>query len=380
MGKKLGNNNNPIDLRFKVLSAIGIIIIVSGHCYHGALDLAYDWFPTYSFNLSLFVFISGYFYKDKYEDNVLKYIWKRVKRLLIPAYLWNIVYGLFVLIMSNFGYTIGAKVDAYNLFIMPFIDGEGFAYNLGSWFVYPLFLVCVFNILFRKLLKLIHLNNEYLILVVYLFIGILGIQMSIDNAQSGIKGVLLLLFRTMLFLPCYEFGMFYKTKLEKHDNLNSIAYFAIIFAVQLILLTFCDNLEFTPSKCTKFLNGCFVPYITSITGIAFWLRISKLITPIIKNQKLLRLISDNTYSIMIHQMLGFMVVKWVFYLISTATPLLSDFNVESMKSNIWYYYLPNGLTQWSLLYLVAGIFIPILISLGTNKVFYYASKVKYKLK
>ena len=76
-----------VNLQFKLLSAIGIIIIVSGHCYHGGISLAYEWFPTYSFNLSLFVFISGYFYKPKNENTVLQYIWKRIKRLLLPAYL-----------------------------------------------------------------------------------------------------------------------------------------------------------------------------------------------------------------------------------------------------------------------------------------------------
>lgn len=79
------NTDGGVNLQFKLLSAIGIIIIVSGHCYHGGMELAYNWFPPYSYNLALFVFISGYFYKTDYEENVGKYIWKRTKRLLIPA-------------------------------------------------------------------------------------------------------------------------------------------------------------------------------------------------------------------------------------------------------------------------------------------------------
>lgn len=355
------NNSENVNLQFKLLSAIGIIIIVSGHCYHGGISLAYEWFPTYSFNLALLVFISGYFYKPKHEEHFLQYIWKRTKRLVIPAYLWNIVYGLFVLLMSNFGYTIGGKVNLYNLFIMPFVDGEAFKYNLGSWFVYPLFCVCVFNVLFRRLLKLIKLDKEYLIMVIYLFVGIIGIQLSINLPATEKKGLLLLALRTMFFLPCFQFGRLYKAKLETHDRLNSIAYFAIIFGVQLILLTFFKKLEYTPSKCSGFDNGFIVPYLTALTGIAFWLRISKLLTPIIKNWKFIRLISDNTYSIMIHQMIGYMCVKWVFYLISVLTPLFANFNINSLKSNIWYFYLPNGLKQYGMLYLAAGIFVPILI-------------------
>ena len=77
----------------------------------------YDWFPKYSYNLALFVFISGYFYKEKHEEHIFKYIWGRTKRLLIPAYLWNIVYGIIAFALTQVGYTIAqGKFDLYNLF------------------------------------------------------------------------------------------------------------------------------------------------------------------------------------------------------------------------------------------------------------------------
>lgn len=363
----VAQSDSGVNLSFKLLSAIGIIIIVSGHCYKGGISLAYDWFPIYSFNLALFVFISGYFYKDKHEDNVLKYIWGRAKRLLIPAYLWNIAYGIFVIIMKNCGYVSGADVNPYNLFIMPFVDGEAFQYNLGSWFVYPLFCVYIINILFRKLLSLVKLNNEYIILIVYSVVGMVAVQTSIET-PNGFHGPMLLLFRTMFFLPCFEFGKFYKAKLEKHDNLNSFAYFGILFAVQLILLTFFKNLEYTPSKCNQFENGCIIPYITAITGIAFWLRVSRLIAPIIKHWKPILLIADNTYSIMIHHLTGFMLVKWLFYLISRITPLFSDFSIQTMKETIWYFYMPNGVYSYAIFYLAVGIFFSVLIGVIQKKV------------
>lgn len=349
-----------INLQFKLLSAIGIFIIVSGHCYKGGLSLGYEWFPIYSFQLALFAFISGYFYKSRYEENAGSYIFKRVKRLVLPAYIWNIVYGVFIIIMSKFGYTIGAPVNLYNLFVMPFVDGEAFLYNLGSWFVYPLFVVCVFNVLFRKLLKVAKIYSEYIILAVYLAIGIFAIKSSINQA-GNIYGVKLLLYRTMFFLPCFEFGHFYKIKLEKIDNLGSVAYFSILFAVQLILIACFDELNYTPSKCSGFVNGCIIPYVTAITGIAFWLRVSKLLTPVVGNWKFVRMVADNTYSIMIHHLLGFMCVKWMFYILSVITPAFSDFNVNLMKSSIWYYYIPDGKTQYALLYALAGIFVSILI-------------------
>lgn len=344
------------NLQFKLLAAIGIIIIVSGHCYHGGISLAYEWFPIYSFNVSLFVFISGYFYKPTYEQSVCKYIWKRFKRLVIPAYLWNIAYGVFILLMKNLGYTIGAEVNPYNLFVMPFVDGEAFQYNLGSWFVYPLFLACVINVLFCRLISKMRIRNEFIILAVYFAVGIIGIQLAIGGHNTG---VMKLITRTMMFLPWFQAGRVYNSWLEKKDKLNSTAYFAVLFVIQLLLLTAFDNLEYAPSAMSGFDNGSIVPYITSFTGIAFWLRVSKLLAPIINDNKIVRLIADNTYSIMIHQMLGFMFVKWLFYALSSAANWFPDFNAQFMRSSIWYYYIPKGLQQYGILYLTGGIIVPI---------------------
>lgn len=372
LAKSSVNSKENINLSFKILSAIGIIVIVSGHCYHGGFELAYNWFPTYSFNIALFVFISGYFYKKKYINEMGKYIWKRTKRLIIPAYIWNIFYGLFITVMAWFGYTIGDKISWYNIFVMPFVDGEAFQYNLGSWFVYPLFTVCIFNLLFRKVLNLLHIENEYLILIIYTIVGMYGISLAIDNSAIGVSGVMKLLIRSMFFLPCFQFGQFYRCKIENKDTLDNVPYFAILFVIQSGLLLFTDNnLEYTPSTCSGFNNGVIIPYISAITAIAFWLRISKLLVPVFGNSKIVRLIADNTYSIMINHFLGFMCMKWICYFINkfSLTLIFSDFNEISMKSNIWYVYVPKGLYQFAFFYLMAGIFVPIGISLLLKKIY-----------
>ena len=369
--RTLKERNESINPQFNLLSAIGIIIIVSGHCYRGGISLAYEWFPIYSFNVSLFVFISGYFYKPIYERSVFNYIWKRFKRLVIPAYLWNIAYGLFILAMNNLGYTIGARVDPYNLFVMPFVDGEAFQYNLGSWFVYPLFFACVFNVVFRRLTGMMKLRNEFLILALYLVVGFFGLHLAIKGHNTG---VMKLVTRTMMFLPWFQAGWFYNSWLEEKDKLNNTVYFTALFVIQLMILTAFDNLEYAPSAMSGFDNGIILPYLTSFTGIAFWLRISKLLTPIIKDNKIVRLISDNTYSIMIHQMFGFMFVKWILYALSLFTDWFPDFNIQFMRSSIWFYYLPKGMEQYAMLYIAGGVF----ISIGIKKVcdlFYKAAAI-----
>ena len=35
--------------------------------------------------------------------------------------------------------TLGAPLSAYTLLLAPLTDGQHFAYNLGAWFLFPLF-------------------------------------------------------------------------------------------------------------------------------------------------------------------------------------------------------------------------------------------------
>ena len=49
--------------------------------------------------------------------------------------------------------------------------------------------------------------------------------------------------------------------------------------------------------------------------------------------------------------------------------LFKDFDILKLKSTIWYIYRPNGLNFYCIIYLAAGIFIPILIGTVTHRIF-----------
>lgn len=354
------NREEEVNFQFKLLSAIGIIIIVSGHCYSEALPLLYNWFPAYTFNISLFVFISGYFYKPKHEDNALRYIFKRFTRLVVPAYLWNLFYGLLVYIFQQSDYTCFGEVTPYNLLIMPFIDGEALKINLGSWFVYPLFFVCAINVLLRKLLKLIKADNDYFLTALYLFFGMISVWLSINHQEIN-TGAMKLLLRVMFMLPLYQFGRLYRSRLEQRDNLNSVAYFAVIFAVQLVIIFFFTNLDYTPSSMKNFNNGFVLPFVMSVTGIAFWLRVTRILAPAVRDRRPVMLIADNTYNIMIHHMFGFFCVKSVFFLLSDMFGRFGDFNIGMYFGEFWFYYFPKNLTQFAVVYWIGAIAVSILM-------------------
>ncbi|MDE5893345.1 MAG: hypothetical protein K2H45_10540 [Acetatifactor sp.] len=147
-----------IDYRFKILYALGVIFVVSGHCGMGGISFLYDWFRPGAFHLGLFVFASGYFYKSQSESNIMQYICRKAKTLLLPVYLWNFFYAGVVLLSRHAGFMIGEEVSIKTLFIMPLTNGHQFLYNMGGWFVVPLFMVECLNVLLRRGLHFI--NNK----------------------------------------------------------------------------------------------------------------------------------------------------------------------------------------------------------------------------
>ncbi|MBO5487597.1 MAG: acyltransferase family protein, partial [Eubacterium sp.] len=136
---------------FIILSAIGILLILLGHLDFPLLNMG-GLFPYYSFHVMLFVFISGYFYKPEEEEHILAYLKRKAPHLLIPYFIWNVVYGILATLLHGTGMQIGENINLYNLFIAPFLSGHQFMYQAASWFVPALFLVELCNILGRKIL------------------------------------------------------------------------------------------------------------------------------------------------------------------------------------------------------------------------------------
>ena len=70
-------SDHQIDYRFKILYAVGILMVLCGHCEGGGISLSLaDWFPYAGLHVALFVFCSGYFYKTEAEENVPGYVEK----------------------------------------------------------------------------------------------------------------------------------------------------------------------------------------------------------------------------------------------------------------------------------------------------------------
>ncbi len=238
------NDKACINKTFKVLSFFGIYIIVSAHLSDGGIPLFYGWFTPYSFHVPLFLFISGYFYKPDTPERLGKYILKKVKHLLVPLFIWNLVYGLFtnyLYVQFGFEFEYHMPVSLRSLLLYPIINGHQFSMPLATWFVVPLFTVEIGNALIRWVFQKIRIENEWLMTVLYFVVGYWGIELAKIHCQTGVGSWWLALTRFMFLLPAYQLGTLYNRKLEPHDTLNSWVYFGIVFLLQFCIKLHCAS-------------------------------------------------------------------------------------------------------------------------------------------
>lgn len=374
--QKLQKRKDSYNVTFGMLSALAIIMIVAGHTGYDILTVG-GLFPYYSFHVPLFLFISGYFYRREEEERPLLYVKKKARRLLLPYFVWNLVYGLIAWALRGvFGFSMGEAVSLKTLFVSPFLNGYQFIYNYAAWFVPVLFLIEMMNLCMRLILRKLRLNSEWLILACSLAVGVCVVQLAIGGHVWG-------LYKTpgrILFLyPCFQMGQFYKEKLESRDRLGNLPYFVIVIGVQVLLHLCCNGLAYSSVWCTGFANGPLVPYMTVVSGTAFWLRVAKILSPLcgmetvqseVQRQSdmttalrpaggFLLYLSRNTYAVMMHHVMAFMLVKMVLAGIAAHTGYLADFDFTRFYADIDYYYLVKGSEAFRMVYLAAGVFLPL---------------------
>lgn len=366
------NKNKP----FQIFTGIAILLVVCGHLDLRVLTIG-DLFPYYSFHVMIFLFVSGYFYKEEHEANLLPYIIRKAKHLLLPYFLWNIFYGILVTLLHRFGFGFGSNLSVKSLLIDTFIDGHQYMLNFASWFVPALFLVQVVNVLGRKVLSLPfggrwmkgrkalrdwgNRYKEWFILTITLFTGIATVYLAIGG---HVWGYWKLPGRILFMLPVYEMGIFYKKMLEKHANkIPDVVMLLVVVMIQFIVVRTCNGLAFSAVWCSSFANGPIIPYVTTITGIIFWYRISKILAMIPKVSHIVAYIGDRSFSVMMHHVLGFFIVNTFFYFAYTLqlAPAFANYDVHSYLYSVDYVYWinDNPFTKW--IYLAAGLTISLLL-------------------
>lgn len=355
-----------------------MVMVVAGHIGYNIMTVG-ELFPYYSFHVPLFMFISGYFYKESEEKHPFVYVKKKVCRLLVPYLAWNLVYGIVAWAMRAGGFAMGEGVSLRTLLLAPFLHGYQFIYNYAAWFVPVLFVIEVMNLFMRiltgRVLQMLPQRKrteaggrtidgeprepvalEWFYLCGSLLVGMAVVCLAIGGHVWGdykAPGRILFLY------PCFQMGQVYRRKLERHDTIGNLPYFAVLLSVQVILHLCCNGLAFSSVWCTGFANGPVIPYVTIVSGIAFWLRIAKVLTPVAKSGRLIRYMGQHTYTVMMHHVLVFLLIKMILAGVAACTDFCGDFDLGQFYTNIDYIYLVNGAEHFKMVYLAAGVMLPL---------------------
>lgn len=348
--------------QFMILSAIGIIQVVMCHLAPDIKITGYI-FPFTSFFMPMFVFISGYFYTTKKEDNILKTIWQKFKKIMIPFFVINLCYGIINTILRNVGIiNYGADINLYTLFIQPFINNSQFIFDFPSWFIPAFFTTYVVYLLIHKLCTKIKLN-EYILLIIML----IGNMFAVYNQNiARFEDIRCLLLRVLFLLPFLHIGYLYKTKWQKYEEkVKTWILLPMVIGINIISILIFKNICYDLHEFSSFIiNAPYLPILTFITGTLFWLRISKLLEKYIGENKLVNYISNNTFSIMSHHLFWAFMFNMALYLLNVPYFDISDFQ----NGWIYRYQIPNFTILLQLTYLILGIFGPILVKFILEKI------------
>lgn len=379
--ENLTKNNKTGGLNYQmcVLSAIGIIFVIFGHIHlyrdnDYAIATFYSWFPYYSFHMPVFLFISGYFFKDPVNKDSLKkngsikalasFFLKLCKKLLIPYFVIN---GIFLLINSFLrtqGFTYGTPFSFKEWLLNPWTKCISITYSLPTWYLLGFFYAQIYFVLLRKIAGLILKNEkakEITLLAITLAIGIFAVQYCNTNTASQ---ALVNFLRAAAMLFFMQFGTVYRKHLEKLDRLPGSWYFIILFAVQCAVLIISGNGALTPRlyNMTEFGIFGYDYFLCGLTGLLLWLRVAGIIASLPKKSRLLIYIGNNTKYIMSFHIFGFFLLNCLFMFLRSLGinfSFISQFSTKTFHTYL-YYFLPDFRTL--LLYFFAGLFLSLFLA------------------
>ena len=323
-----------MNLQMLLFKAFAIMDVVFRHRYW-----PFSQFMFIASSIPLFLFLSGYFYKNSDEQDPLRFIVKKFKRLILLYFAYNVFYAAITyFIYANTGTLLGQLPCWYNFFIQPFIDGQQYALSAPMWFIPFFFTVQIFYMLTSKLIRKFT-ADEYMHLFIFGLICLGCVYLRNLTSEPDKVPLMCLGMRILFGMFFISLGHCFAQKFEKH-NIYQLKLLLLAVGVRAVLF-----LNFK-TPCYTFANADFENLCSlfySIIDIYFLLYLARYLGGFIKPDNFMYKIGNNTFHIMANHML-------VFYVFDSILEAISGQNPAVASSPIWKY-------TW-LAYLVMGIVIP----------------------
>lgn len=343
------------NLTFRYLYGFAILFVVLSHCDGGGVEMLSNWMHFGAFHLAVFVFGSGYFFREEKLKSPLLYLWDKIKRLLIPLWCWNLFYGLALALLHGLGFTFGEPFSLRGILFFPVNSENLYMLNMGSWFIFPFFCVQILYGAGKVLLDLCGKPKltDRLLQAAFMIAGFTGVYFAGHGYHDY---ALYPVFRILYFMPFYVFGILYRDFLERAvSRIPAVFYLGTCLLVSLLLnARFGKAVYAIPSSC-DYPFGMWATYLAGAVGILFWLKIAMLLSGLEKQCSPLLVLGRSTWDIMLHQFAGILGVKAVFAVCSRIFGSFPDFDMAAFLGDIWYLYRPGGLKEFAILYVLGAI-------------------------
>lgn len=343
------------NLTFRYLYGFAILFVVLSHCDGGGVEMLSNWMHFGAFHLGIFVFGSGYFFREEKLKTPFLYLWNKVKGLLLPLWCWNLFYGLVLTLLHGLGFTFGETLTLKGILFFPVNSENLYILNMGSWFIFPFFCVQVLYGVGKVLLDFCGKPEvtDRLLQAAFILAGFAGVYFA---GHGYHEYALYPVFRVLYFMPFYAFGMLYRDFLEQAFSKIPAAFClgAGLFISLLLNAHFGRAVYAIPSSC-DYPFGMWATYLAGAVGILFWLKVSMVLSGLGKQCSPLLILGRSTWDIMFHQFAGIMAVKIVFAAGSRFLGIFRDFDFAAFWGDIWYLYRPGGMQESALLYVLGAL-------------------------
>lgn len=213
-------------------------------------------------------------------------------------------------------------------------------------------------------------NIDLIIVIIFTFLNIFSVHIS---EKTNVSKYMLPLTKISFFIIFFHLGFVYKTYLEAfEEKIKSIYLLIGLMITNSIILFFENNISFASLyNLGGFHNVLpFIPIITAITGIWFFLRICQILVGCLGENKIINYLSNNTKCICMHHILCMYMLTLIIY-VANHFLKLKGFDIENFKNSAgWYFYYFNNST-FSLIYAIVGICGSLSINLIELKIIRY---------
>lgn len=363
--KILKVQNRKTNTQMNLIKAYTIIAVVASHTSSGGIVFPMDnWIHPYFYFMPIFVFVSGYFYrKETDKSSFIKYLGQKAKIMLLPYFIWNVIYGILNTILRENGIVhYGSPLNFKTLFVTPWTTGHQVSFIIPAWFLLSLFIISMVIFVLRKILDKLHILNEELLLIFCFGISIITIYLAQNGHNQGWE---LCFAKAGFMLPYFQMGFVYK-KYENLINKRKGITLSILFVLLYICYVVGNGNETAWVVFANFTGNPFLISARTVIEILIVATICKSLTPAFDNNRIVQYIGDNTFSIMMHHAVVIFTINFALYILSKFIDIAS-FDVTKFQSTIWYCYSWRD-DRIHLIYVVMGIAVPLIFKKVTDEI------------